>query len=152
MKNPSAAHRNIEDTLRSIIVGLIDAQKGFQRLGENLKDEMLKKYFLWESLKRAAFRGQLETVLYQQGMHDIVEGGTLGGVIYRMWAGLQAKLHEGDHSLLNTAEQAEVDTVQTYRDALDKELPLPVRQLLSSQAAYIEGSLDYIRSARDSSK
>ena len=95
MKNPSATHQNVEDTLRSIIVSLIDAQKGFQRLGENLKDEMFKKYFLWESLKRAAFRGQLEAVLHQEGMRDIVEGGTLGGAISRMWASLQAKLHEG---------------------------------------------------------
>jgi len=152
MKNPSATHQNVENTLRSIIVSLIDAQKGFQRLGENLKDEMFKKYFLWESLKRAAFRGQLEAVLHQEGMRDIVEGGTLGGAISRMWASLQAKLHEGDLALLITAEQAEIDTVQSYRDALDKELPLPVRQLLSSQAAFIEGSLDYIRSARNGSK
>jgi hypothetical protein len=37
-----------------------------------------------------------------------------------------------------------------YKDALDQEPPLPVRQLLSSQAAYIEGSHDYVKAARDS--
>ena len=90
MINPSVTHRNVQEVIRLIIVSLIDAQKGFQKLGENVKDEMLKKYFLTESLKRSEFRGQLETVLHQEGMHDIVEGGSVSGAIYRVWAGLQA--------------------------------------------------------------
>jgi uncharacterized protein (TIGR02284 family) len=152
MANSSTTLRNVnvEDTLRSVIVSLIDDQRFFQKLGETVKDDLLKKYFLAVSLKCAQFRGDLETALHQEGMHDIVEAGSVSGVIYHMWAELQAKLHEGDHALLVTAEQAGGDTARAYRDALDKELPLPVRQLLSSQAAYIEGSHDYVKAARDS--
>jgi uncharacterized protein (TIGR02284 family) len=150
MVNASTTLRNVEDALRSVIVSLIDAQRGYQKLGETVKDDLLKNYFLAESLICAQFRGDLEAVLHQEGMHDIVETGSVSGAIYHMWAGLQAKLHEGDHALLVTAEQAGGDTVRAYRDALDKELPLPVRQLLSSQAAAIEDSHDYVKEARDS--
>jgi uncharacterized protein (TIGR02284 family) len=152
MTNPSTTLRNVEDTLLSVIVSLIDTQRGFLKLGETLKDDVLKKYFLAESLKRAEFRGELETVLHQEGMHDIIERGSVSGTIYRMWTGVQAKLHEGDHALLVTAEQAEDEAVQAYKDALEKQLPLPVRQLLSSQSAYIHTSHDYVRAARDSSE
>ena len=151
MLNPSTTFRNVEDTLRSVIVSLIDAQRGFQKLGEAMKDDLLKNYFLAESLKCAQFRGDLETVLHEQGMHDIVEAGSVSGAIYHMWTGLQAKFHEGDHALLITAEQGGGDTLRAYREALDKELPLPVRQILSSQAAHIDDLLDYVKAARDSS-
>jgi uncharacterized protein (TIGR02284 family) len=152
MGNPSKTLANVEDTLHSVIVSLIDGQKGFQAIGDAVKDELLKKYFLEESLKRAEFRGDLETVLHQEGVHDISERGSVAGAIHRAWAGLQGKMHEGDHALLTTAESAETETSQAYRDALDKELPLPVRQLLSTQAAQIDLSLDYVRAACDSSK
>ena len=150
MSTASNTLKETEEALRLVIRNLIDGQEGHKKIAEELKDETLRRYFLAESLKRAQFRGDLETVLHQEGMHDIVEGGSVSGAIYHMWAGLQAKLHEGDHALLVTAEQAGGDTVRAYREALDKELPLPVRQLLSSQAAAIEDSHDYVMEARDS--
>ncbi len=152
MPNPSIILRNVEEGLHSVIVSLIDVQREFQKVGENMKDETFKEYFLAESLKYAEFRGDIEAVLRHVGMHDLVETGSVSGFIFRVWAGLQAKLQEGDHALLITAEQVSGETVQTYRDVLDKELPLPVRQLLSSQAAYLEGSREYIKSARDCSR
>ena len=33
----------VEDTLRSVIESLIDGQEGFQKIGDNLKDETLKR-------------------------------------------------------------------------------------------------------------
>ena len=152
MPNPSVAVHNIELSLKIVIQSLIDSQRGFQKIGENLKNELLKKYFLSESLQRAAFRGELESVLHHEGMHDIVESGSVTGTILRIWAGVQAKIHEGDHALLVTAEQAEVETLQAYQDAKDRELPLPVRQLLSVQTAHVATSLDYVKAAREASK
>ena len=38
------------------------------------------------------------------------------------------------------------------KDALEKELPLQVHQLLSTQYAHIQTSHDYVRAARDSRK
>jgi uncharacterized protein (TIGR02284 family) len=119
MVNASTTLRSVEDALRSVIVSLIDAQRGYQKLGETMKDDLLKNYFLAESLICAQFRGDLEAVLHQEGMHVIVETGSVSGAIYHMWAGLQAKLHEGDHALLVTAEQAGGDTARAYRDALE---------------------------------
>ena len=54
-----------EKVLLEVIEVLQDGQKGFAEIGEHLKDEQLKKYFLAESLKRANFRGELENVLHR---------------------------------------------------------------------------------------
>ena len=81
MPNPSTTLQELESTLRLVIETLIDGQEGFQKIGDNLKDETLKRYFLAESLCRAQFRGELETVLHQEGVHDIHERGTASGTV-----------------------------------------------------------------------
>jgi uncharacterized protein (TIGR02284 family) len=142
----------VESTLRSVIESLIDGQEGFQKIGEELKDPTLKRYFLEESLKRAEFRGNLETVLHQEGVHDVKESGTVSGSIHRTWGALKVKMGGGDHTLLETAEQGEDAAKKAYKDALEKQLPLPVRQLLTTQFAHIQASHDYVKAARDRSK
>jgi uncharacterized protein (TIGR02284 family) len=151
MPNPSHDVTTIEETLHSLIEILIDGQQGFQKIGDEVKDPVLKVYFLNESLRRAEFRGQLETLLRDQGVHDIKEKGTAGGAIRRTWAELKVKLGGGDHTLLETAEQGEYAAVEAYEDALaNDELPLPVRQALSTQSAHIQASHDYVKAARES--
>jgi uncharacterized protein (TIGR02284 family) len=135
--------------LRAVISTLIDGQKGFADIGEHLKDETLKRYFLAESLKRARFRGDLEEVLHQNGVHDVKESGTTVGTIHRVWGDLKAKLGGGDHTLLATAEDGEDAAKEAYADALNQDLPLPVRQILAEQQAHILTAHDYVRNHRD---
>jgi uncharacterized protein (TIGR02284 family) len=152
MSHPSKTLKNVEDTLKTVIESLIDGQEGFQKIGDELKDETLKRYFLAESLKRAQFRGDLETILHQEGIHDIKESGTVSGTILRSWADLKSKMGGGDHTLLSTAEEAEDAAKKAYEEALAHELPLPVRQVLSEQSTHIQTAHDYVKAARDRSK
>ena len=145
-------NEEVEETLRSVIQSLIDGQEGFRQIGEKLDDPTLKSYFMAESLKRASFRGELETSLHRGGVHDVKETGTATGAIQRAWADIKSKLGGGDHTLLETAEAGEDGAKKAYKDALQKELPMPVHQLLSTQYAHIQISHDYVKAARDSKK
>lgn len=145
-------NKEVRETLHSVIESLIDGQEGFQAIGEHLKDDTLKHYFMAESLKRASFRGDLETMLHTEGDHDAKEGGSLSGTLHRTWGDIKAKLGGGDHTLLETAEQGEDAAKRAYKDALGKSLPEPVHELLSTQNAHIEKSHDYVKAARDNSK
>jgi uncharacterized protein (TIGR02284 family) len=149
MSKPSATLQSVEDTLRSVIESLIDGQEGFQKIGDELKDEELKLYFLAESLTRAEFRGKLEAVLHQEGIADIHETGTVSGALRSTWGDLKAMLGASDHSLLATAEQGEDAANKAYEEALKKELPFPIRQMLSTQSAHVQSSHDFVRAARD---
>ena len=152
MSNPSNTLLEVEATLHAVINSLIDGQEGFLKFGEELKDETLKHYFLQESLKRAEFRGNLEAVLHDEGVHDIKESGSVSGALIRTWGELKAALGAGDHSLLETAERAEDAAVKAYTEALKVKLPFPVRELLTTQAAHIQRSHDYVKAARDHSE
>jgi uncharacterized protein (TIGR02284 family) len=152
MATDTARSAEVERVLKSVINSLEDGQKGMAEIGEHLKNEQLKRYFLAESLKRANFRGELENELHRHGVHDVHETGTAGGAVMRTWAGLKAKLGGGDHTLLETAEQGEDEAKKAYKDALEQDLPLPLRQLLTEQQTHILTSHDYVRDHRDALK
>jgi uncharacterized protein (TIGR02284 family) len=149
MATDAAKRNEMRRALLSLINTLHDSQKALAEIGDHLKDEPIKKYFLAESLKRAQFRGDLEEILHQNGMHDIKESGTAMGTLNRVWGDLKAKLGGGDHTLLTTAEQGEDAVKEAYEDALNQELPLPVRQRLVEQQAHVLDSHTYIKSQRD---
>jgi len=149
MSSDSGKQHEMQRALLSVIQSLQDSQKGFADIGEHLKDETLKRYFFAESLKRASFRGDLEEALHQSGMHDINEHGTATGTLHRVWGDLKAKLGGGDHGLLETAETSEDEAKKAYSNALNHELPLPVRELLAEQQAHVLASHDYVRDQRD---
>lgn len=150
MSSDAEKNAEMEKTVKNVINVLADGQKGFADIGEHLKDETLKRFFLAESLKRANFRGELENELHRHGVADIKEEGTTAGTIHRLWGELKGKVMDvSDHELLVTAEQGEDQAKKVYKDALDQELPLPLRQLLSEQQAHIQTSHDFVRDHRD---
>ena len=153
MSSPSKDLKETKSTLLSVIQALIDGQDGFKKIGEQMKDETLKEYFLAESLTRAQFRGVLESILHQEGVHDVKESGTAAGTVRRAWADFKSALGGGDSSLLSAAEEGEDEAVEAYARANNETyLPLPVRQVLASQAAHIEKSREFIKAARDTKK
>jgi uncharacterized protein (TIGR02284 family) len=149
MATDTSKNYDLETVLKSVINSLEDGQKGMAEIGEHLKNETLKRYFLAESLKRANFRGELENELHRHGVADVHESGTVSGALHRAWADIKSKLGGGDRTLLETAEQGEDEAKLAYKDALDQELPLPVRQLLTEQQAHIISSHDYVRDHRN---
>ena len=145
--------KETESVLKDVVQALVDSQEGFKDIGEKLQDDTLKRYFLAESLKRAQFKGDLEDVLIKEGVSDAwKQSGSVAGSLHRTWGDLKAKLGGGDHTLLESAEQGEDTIKKAYADALKNDLPLPVHQLLSEQAAHIQTSHDYVKAARDSRK
>ncbi len=85
----------------------------------------------------------------RKGVIRDVSFGSVAGALHRSWADVKAKLGGGDHALLETAEGGEDTAVKTYKDALEQDLPLPIRQLLTEQQAHILTSHDYIKRHRD---
>ena len=151
-ENGSDKNKEMERVLLEVITTLQNGQKGFADIGEHLKDDTLKRYFLAESLKRASFRADLEAELHRAGMHDVKDSGSVAGTLHRVWGDLKAKLGGGDHTLLETAEQGEDAAKKTYKDALEQDLPMPIRQLLTEQQAHVLTSHDFVKRHRDEMK
>jgi len=141
-----------EKNLRDLIETLRDGHQGFIELEKNLKDPEARKLFREETLVRAGFAAELENELHHFGVKDVKVSSSTAGKVHRAWGELKARLGGGDHALLATAEQGEDEARDVYKDALDQELPLPLRQLLTEQQTHILSSHDFIRERRDALK
>jgi uncharacterized protein (TIGR02284 family) len=147
------SHETLDESkqaLETLVSSLLDNQASLRKVGEESKNPMLKEIFLAESLERAGYRGAIETILHQEGVHDIEEKTTIGGSLRRTWAEVKTTLGGGDHALLATAAQAEGALMKDYAKALDTPQPLPIRQLIVSQYAEVQGNADFIKAARES--
>jgi uncharacterized protein (TIGR02284 family) len=149
MATDAGKQHEMELALKSVINVLQDSQKGFADIGERLKEEPIRRFFLAESLKRANFRAELENELHRAGLHDVKETGTAMGTLRRVWGDVKAKLGGDDHSLLAIAQENEDAAKRVYEDALKQKLPLPVRQLLVEQESHVNAAHDFVRSHRD---
>ena len=91
-----------------MIENLIDGQQGFQKIGEALEDETLKRYFLAERRRDPRRTRNLppEGVVDIQNRHC--------GRSLRAWTSLKTALGGGAHSLLETAEEAEDAAKRAY--------------------------------------
>lgn len=149
MQNSSRDDKEIQDTIQNLIDNLLDSQEALQQIGDRLHDEIVKRFCLAESLRRAEFRGELETILHREGVRDIHESGTIAGTAHRVWARVKSTLGGGDHSLLSTVEAIEDAAYEAYEKALNSNLPLSTRQILRTQSAHVKLSHDYVCAARD---
>jgi uncharacterized protein (TIGR02284 family) len=136
----------------SVIQSLIDSQQALVEIGEKLEDQNLKRFFLAESLKRAEFRGELESVLNREGVSNLRRSMAKPGSVQHALADLRIKSRDaGEHILLATAEQGEDEAREAYSNAINAHLPVSVRQLLASQASHIAESHEFVKTALEHS-
>ena len=144
----------VEAAIEAVMQNLTDSQEALVEIGEKLEDPKLKHFFLAESLKRAEFRGELESALNQEGVSEMRERAGTGNALHRAWSDLRFRLRftlrtGGDRTLLATAEQGEDAAREVYGNAINSRLPQPIRQLLSAQAAHIRKAHDFVKAARN---
>jgi uncharacterized protein (TIGR02284 family) len=141
-------------TLKNLVHTLRDGQEGFRKASEDVKNTRLKDVFSRLSLQRAKFAGELEAELLTLGEEDPQnEGSTVAGAVHRGWMDLKAALTSNDeHAVLAEAERGEDSAVKEYKEALETELPEPIRKIVSKQAVDIKRAHDEVKTLRDAAK
>jgi len=134
----------------AVIQSLIDSQEALVEIGEKIEDEDLRRFFLAESLKRAEFRGELESLLNQEGVGRLRESPAQPRAVRRALAGLRKKPRGADdRMLLAIVEMGEDAAREAYHYAMHAFLPHPVRELLAAQAGHIQQTHDFARAAQE---
>ncbi len=137
--------------VKTVIQVLHDGHRGFNDIGEHLKDPQMKSFFLNEANTRETFANELEAEYGTDSGESNDIGGTAAGTIHRVWGDLKANLGGGDHTLLETAEQGEDAAKKAYKEALeDQEVSGNMRSILQRQQTHIQASHDKVKALRDS--
>ncbi len=145
--------KELTSVLNDLILINNDRIKGYQRAGEELKDEDadLKTLFNNMIAESHTYKMALATEVAASG-EDIEQGTTNSGKIYRGWMDVKAAFTGHDRkSILASCEFGEDAAQAAYKTAMaEEDLPAHVYNLISGQKAALKASHDKIRALRDS--
>ncbi len=144
---------NDDQAVKRLIAVLRDSARGFEDVGEHIKNTEQRSYFMQESKVRAGYGDELERAVNRVTDANVHESGTAVGAVHRVWGDIKARLGGGDHTILETAEQGEDVAKKAYQDALDdNSVSDTLRALIAQQAEHVRRSHDIVKGFRDSSK
>src|SRR5689334_5926800 len=142
--------KEVISTLNGLIETLKDGQEGFKQSAHGVDDPQLKTVFDAFSLQRSRFAGELQNEVVKLGEPDPETSSSASGALHRTWINIKSAVTSRDrHAILAEAERGEDSAVSAYRDALETDLPAPVRDIVSRQSAEVKMVHDKVRNLRD---
>ena len=142
--------KSISSVLNGLIETCKDGQHGFRTAADDVKNPSLKSLFDELSMERGRFVGELEHLVRSVG-EDVEDSGSVAGAMHRAWIDLKSALSSGsEHSILSECERGEDSAVAEYREALERDLPSTIRNVVQQQYYAIQQAHDRVRELRDS--
>jgi uncharacterized protein (TIGR02284 family) len=142
--------KEIISTLNGLIETLKDGQEGYKQSAGGVDDPQLRSTFNALSLQRSKFAGELQSEVESLGDPDPEDSSSVAGSMHRAWINVKSAVTNRDrHAILAEAERGEDAAVSAYKDAMEKELPAPVKEIVTRQSAEVKTAHDKIRNLRD---
>ena len=148
-----AQNKQSISTLNSLIETLKDGEEGFKQAADGVVDLQLKSLFNEYSRQRARFANALQTQAQSLGESKPERSSSAEGALHRAWINLKSAVTRGnDHAILSECERGEDSAVKEYEKALNDDLSLSLREIVSSQYSEVKNAHDRIRNLRDTRK
>jgi len=139
----------IISTLNDLIETSKDGEEGFRACAEDAQNTALKTFFANRAQTCAAAAIELQDLVRAYG-GDPEKSGGLGGALHRRWVDIKSLVTgQDDKAVLKECERGEDVAVASYRRALEKNLPVEVRNIVERQYQGVLQNHDQVRSLRD---
>ncbi|WP_334190068.1 ferritin-like domain-containing protein [Noviherbaspirillum sp.] len=139
-------------TLNDLIETCKDGEEGFRTCADDLKDTQIKSLFMNRAQGCAQAAGELQQLVRTYGGDPETSSG-LGGALHRRWVDLKSLVTgKDDKSILNECERGEDVAVRSYRTALEKNLPVDVRNIVERQYQGVLQNHDQVKRLREQFK
>lgn len=136
--------------LNNLIETCKDGEEGFREASKGVERSDLKSLFSEFSLQRAQFAGVLQELVRSLGGDPDTEG-SFAGSIHRGWIDLKSALTgSSEEAILNECERGEDSAKGNYKDAIEKNLPANIADVIQQQAQAILAAHNRIKALRDS--
>lgn len=137
------------DTLNNLIETCRDGEYGFRASAGQAHSETLRSTLLARAQDCHTAADQLRAWVAQLG-GQAGDGGSALGSLHRGWVAVKAALSTYDDlAVLEDCERGEDSALKRYRQALEHELPDPIRHLVEHQYEGAKHNHLQIRTMRD---
>jgi uncharacterized protein (TIGR02284 family) len=142
--------------LNDLIETSKDGEKGFQTSAEDIKNPVVKAFFLSRSSEIATAVRELQTEVRALG-GDPETSSSVAGTLHRAWVDLKSAVTgKDDTAVLNEVERGEDVALKAYKEALEKAhekaLPSNVVTLIQKQLTGVQANHDKVKALRDQAR
>jgi uncharacterized protein (TIGR02284 family) len=139
-------------TLNDLIETCKDGQDGFRTAAEGVKNAELATLFNAYSQQRGQFASELQNEVRRSG-GDPDKTGSTAAALHRGWMNIKSAVTgEDEGAVISECERGEDSAVESYEDALEKDLPSDVRTIIQRQFMKVKEAHDRIRSLEKAKK
>lgn len=140
---------DVADVLNDLIETSKDGEKGFLTCAERCKSAELKAVFERRAEECRIGAQELQSLVVQGGEKPET-GGSVAGAMHRGWVIARGAVALNDDlSMLEECERGEDVAKNSYRKALEKDLPPSIRAVVQRQADGVQRNHDQIKRLRD---
>ena len=140
---------DVISTLNDLIETSKDGEEGFRTCAADVSDPQLKTFFSNRAQACAAAAIELQELVRAYG-GDPEQSSGFGAALHRRWVDIKAMVTgKDDKAVLKECERGEDVAVASYRNALEKNLPVEVRSIVERQFQGVLQNHDQVRSLRD---
>jgi uncharacterized protein (TIGR02284 family) len=136
--------------LNDLLEKTYDAEKGFKKAAENVKNSNLKNYFERKAQERYDFGHALKTEITQFGQSP-EKGDSFASKAHRSWMDIKNFFSsDNEEAMLEEAIKGEKAAIDEYNEVLrENTLPPSTETLLTQQKQKIESGLNSIKHMED---
>lgn len=145
-------NEEVISTLNDLIETCKDGEYGFRSCADHAESIELKTLFAKRAEECAQAARELQEQVVQFGGEPDTRG-SASGALHRGWVAIRSSLTSYDDlAVLKECERGEDIAVASYRDALQKPLPEPVRSLIDRQYQGAQRNHDQVRQLRNNAQ
>lgn len=131
--------------LNDLIETCKDGENGFREAAQEVKNPALKTLFLDFANERAQYASELQQRVTQLGKAPETSG-SVAGSLHRRWMDLKAAVTgKSDQAIIEECERGEDIALESYRDALSKDIPSDLKSVIERQYGGVKTAHDKVR-------
>ncbi|WP_026838665.1 ferritin-like domain-containing protein [Gillisia sp. JM1] len=145
------SHDEVVKNLNELLEKNYDAEKGFKKALEDVKNPSLKKFFKKQVVIRNRFKTEIEKELHDLNAHPKIKEGSATGSIHRVWIDIKTALSgNDDEAVLEECIRGEKASAKEYEEKLSKGYFSPnVKKMLTSQLHEIKNTISSVKRLED---
>lgn len=134
------------EKLNELLEKSYDAEKGYKKAAEKVKNDRLKDFFRQKALEREMFIKELREEITGYGQVP-EEGGSTTGAMHRTWMDMKTALSgENEEAVLEESLKAEKAALDDYEEITkETDLPPTLSSKLNRQKKHIQNSINNVK-------
>jgi len=140
---------DIISTLNDLIKICKDGEEGFKTCAEHVTNGYIKMLFADRAQRCSQSATELQTLVIGLDGKP-AESTSVASALHRAWIDVKdAVVDRDDEAVLAECERGEDVAVEAYRKALDTDLPIDVRTVVTTQYGGVMHNLDLVKNLRE---